>query len=179
MQAILSFCLYFDTNILFALKTTLFYAFHCVLFAFYCIITAKRLFASPYKGACAEGIAVEMANNRRPKLSKQPVRRWLTLLAVAFGVVVLIVATLLFAGNSWGLTPSVLFKQSLPQKDAIAADFPDSYLIETPNYFEQQGTNQCGGFASAFVMRHFGQDYSGKDVYDQFDAKLSSGYVLP
>lgn len=105
-------------------------------------------------------------------------RLGLKLLAIAFGAV-LILLTLLFAGNSWGLTPSVLLRQSLPQKDTMAVDFPDDYLIETPNYFEQQGINQCGGFASAFVMRHFGQDCLGKDVYDRLDAKLSSGYVLP
>ncbi|GEM_PF-661872 len=119
-----------------------------------------------------------MTNNCRLKLSKRPVRWRLTLLAIAFGVV-LIFTTRLFAGNAWGLTPSVLLKQSLPQKDTIAANFPDSYLIETSNYFEPQGTNQCGGFASAFVMRHFGQDCSGEDVYNRLDAKLSSGYVLP
>lgn len=119
-----------------------------------------------------------MANHCRQKWSKRPVRWGLTLLAITFGVV-LIPATLLFAGNLWGLTPSVLLRQSLPQKDTIAVDFPDYYLIETPNYFEQQGINQCGGFASAFVMRHFGQDYLGKDVYGRLGAKLSSGYVLP
>lgn len=93
--------------------------------------------------------------------------------------VVLILLLLLFSRNSWGLTPSDILKQSLPQKDLIAIDFPKGYLIEVPNYFEQQGTNQCGGFASAFVMRHFGQDCLGEDVYGQLNYKLSSGYVLP
>ena len=67
----------------------------------------------------------------------------------------------------------------MPQKDAITVDYPDRYLIESPNYFEQQGANQCGGFASAFVLRHFGQDATGKDIYNRLEGKLSSGYVLP
>lgn len=117
-----------------------------------------------------------MKNQIKP--SKKIIRFSLRAIIFLFGIA-LIFVVLLFSGNSWGLTPSIILKQSLPQSDTITPDFPENYMIQTPNFFEQQGTNQCGGFSSAFVMRHFGQDCSGEDVYNQLDYKLSSGYVLP
>lgn len=116
--------------------------------------------------------------SNQPKFLNKYMRFRLIAICILFSLV-LILSILLFASNSWGLTPTVIFDQSLPQKDTISSDFPENYLIETPNSFEQQGTNQCGGFASAFVMRHFRQDCSGEDIYNQLDYKLSSGYVLP
>lgn len=119
-----------------------------------------------------------MTKNKR--LSRAKRAKWRMLLIIALPLcALLIAATLLFAGNSWGLTPSVLLHHSLPQKDTIAPDFPDHYFIEKPNSFELQGNNQCGGFASAFVLRHFEQDAAGENVYNEMKGKLSSGYVLP
>lgn len=112
------------------------------------------------------------------KLKKRFIRFSLRAIVILFGIV-LIFVVLLFSTNSWGLTPSIILKQSLPNSDTITPDFPQNYLIQTRNAFEQQGSNQCGGFSSAYVMRHFGEDCSGDDVYDQLDYKLSSGYVLP
>ncbi len=119
-----------------------------------------------------------MAKNDHPRTLNKFIRFSLKAISILIGIV-LILFILLFASNSWDLTPSDILDQSLPQKDTIESDFPENYLIKTPNSFEQQGTNQCGGFTSAFVMRHFGQDCSGEDVYNQLDYKLSSGYVLP
>ncbi|MBO7426040.1 MAG: C39 family peptidase [Clostridiales bacterium] len=53
-----------------------------------------------------------------------------------------------------------------------------SYMIQTPNSFEIQGYNQCAGFSSAYLMRHYGRTITGQEAYQKMP-KLKNGTVLP
>ncbi len=62
------------------------------------------------------------------------------------------------------------YGSSKPQESA--------YIIDVPNRFEIQGFNQCAGFSSAYMMRHFGRDITGDEVYSKMP-HLKNGTILP
>jgi hypothetical protein len=57
----------------------------------------------------------------------------------------------------------------LPRKDKInTKDIPDSYVIEnTDNYYAYQSGSDCAGYASAYVLRHFGIEADGAQLYKE------------
>ena len=57
----------------------------------------------------------------------------------------------------------------------------DSYIIDTPNRTEKQGEFECAAFSSAYVLRHFGIETEGFDLYDKIPSKykMSGGSVYP
>ncbi len=67
-----------------------------------------------------------------------------------------------------------------PQTDTIKPNYPDAFIIEENNIFETQVVNECSAFSSAYILRHFGEDERGLQLYENFNYKLPfSGYVLP
>lgn len=62
------------------------------------------------------------------------------------------------------------YGSSKPQESA--------YIIDVPNRFEIQGFNQCAGFSSAYMMRHFGRAIKGDEAYQKIP-KLKNGTILP
>ena len=58
---------------------------------------------------------------------------------------------------------------------------PDSYIIDTPNRTEKQGEFECAAFSSAYVLRHFGMEAEGFDLYDKIPGKfkMTGGMVYP
>ena len=54
-----------------------------------------------------------------------------------------------------------------------------TFMIQSDNYFEYQTGMQCSGFASAYVLRHFGVDTNGAETYEEIPNKLEDGGVLP
>lgn len=90
----------------------------------------------------------------------------------AFRSAALILLVLAGLGLHW-LSP-------FPRRDLAPPLIPLRAEIRTPNRFEVQGPNQCGGYATAFVLRHLGREASGADIYRRLGRKLPfSGYVLP
>ncbi len=67
----------------------------------------------------------------------------------------------------------------LARADTVTQVIRESVWIEAPNRFEIQGKNECTGFAVAYVLRHFGIEVTGKEIYDAVRFKLPSGRVLP
>lgn len=53
------------------------------------------------------------------------------------------------------------------------------YRIEKENHIDIQTGFRCSGFASAFVLRHFGIDVNGDEVYDKMPCKTEDGCVYP
>ena len=49
---------------------------------------------------------------------------------------------------------------------------PDSYIIDTPNRTEKQGEFECAAFSSAYVLRHFGMETEGFELYDKIPGKF-------
>lgn len=52
-------------------------------------------------------------------------------------------------------------------------------MIEHENRLEFQHGNECSGFSSACVIRHFGIAAEAMDVYQDMPFKMKNGYVYP
>ncbi len=57
-------------------------------------------------------------------------------------------------------------------------DLPEA-MIAKENRIDIQSGFQCSAYSSAFVLRHFGIDTLGEDVYQEMPNKMKSGYVYP
>ena len=53
--------------------------------------------------------------------------------------------------------------------------FPDTYLITEDNYFDYQPGLECAAFSSAYVLRHFGEEADGLELFEGFPGKLPDG----
>ena len=51
-------------------------------------------------------------------------------------------------------------------------------IITRSNKFEIQGHNECAGYSSAYLMRHYGKDARGSEVYHKMP-HLKNGTILP
>lgn len=62
----------------------------------------------------------------------------------------------------------LVFYGSLPPKDKIQINnFPQEFSIDTlNNYIDFQTDHACSAYASAYVMRHFGEQVTGSELYD-------------
>lgn len=58
-------------------------------------------------------------------------------------------------------------------------DIPESFMIETENYFDYQSGLECAAFASAFVLRHYGEEADGVTLYENYPSKINGGGVSP
>ena len=67
-----------------------------------------------------------------------------------------------------------------PKKDAIVVDnMPESYMITNENnYVQFQKRGDCAGYSSAYVLRHFGEDVEGAELYDNMSFKVGKGVSL-
>lgn len=67
-----------------------------------------------------------------------------------------------------------------PKNEVGSGEYPQSFHIALPNKFEQQPPNQCSAYATAYILRNFGQEAQGEEVYKKIPFKIPiSGYVLP
>ncbi len=53
-----------------------------------------------------------------------------------------------------------------------------SYIVDVPNTIEIQDFNQCAGFSSAYLMRHFDRNITGAEAYQKMP-RLKNGTILP
>lgn len=66
----------------------------------------------------------------------------------------------------------------LPKKDPInISEIPEPYVIQTSNKIELQKHYECAAFTSAYVLRHFGIEADGDQLYKKFPGKLLDGAV--
>lgn len=68
----------------------------------------------------------------------------------------------------WAAIGVLLFCGSLPRKDGIQTDdLPREFSISmVNNYIDFQTADECSAYASAYVMRHLGQQITGPELYD-------------
>lgn len=57
--------------------------------------------------------------------------------------------------------------------------YPDSFMIEQENQIDYQTWMECSAFASAYVLRHYGEEADGMELYEDYPGKLDNGGVLP
>lgn len=54
-------------------------------------------------------------------------------------------------------------------------DFPEAYMVTTENYFDYQPGLECSAFASAYLLRHYGEEAEGLKLFENFPGKLPDG----
>ncbi len=79
-----------------------------------------------------------------------------------------------------GVVLGIKISSLLPRKDRIkVAAIPSQFMIEDKdNYIQYQSGYDCAGYSAAYVLRHFGHDVEGVEIYNQMN-KVSDGVNLP
>lgn len=58
-------------------------------------------------------------------------------------------------------------------------NYPESYMVKKENTHETQQGLECSGYATAYLLRHYGQDVNGHDIYNEIKNKNFDGTVPP
>lgn len=98
---------------------------------------------------------------------------------ITIAAVFALLGGLMFTGS---FSPSALISSMLPTRIASPAaplSLPPSHMPELTLEFDQQGYNQCAGYAAAFIRRYYGQEVYGSDVYDQISYNLPVDIGVP
>lgn len=56
---------------------------------------------------------------------------------------------------------------------------PESYMVEGDNYFDYQPGLECSAFASAYLLRHYGEEADGLTLYEDFPGRIPEGGAMP
>lgn len=54
-------------------------------------------------------------------------------------------------------------------------EFPSSFMIEDDNHFAYQPGLECSAFSSSYILRHYGEEMEGMDLYPLMPNKLANG----
>ncbi len=108
------------------------------------------------------------------KITSIPVSKLIIITIIMFlaGIVLLTI----------NFSPTVLLSRLLPVRMASPSTplaLPQSHLPEFSLSFDQQGYNQCAGYAAAFIRRYYGQEVYGSDVYEQISYNLPFDIGVP
>lgn len=89
-----------------------------------------------------------------------------------FWIVVFIINTIIITC----LLDGLIIGLAMPVK---RRQYKREFMLKTPNRFDYQGGTECSGFSSAYVLRSFGIEADGREVYAGIPHKLPGGAVLP
>ena len=71
------------------------------------------------------------------------------------------------------------YLMTLPIPILRKRDYPANYLVKRNNRIDIQNKRECAAFSTAYVMRHFGMEADGDELYINFPSKTRSGDVYP
>ncbi len=66
---------------------------------------------------------------------------------------------------------------TLPIPHFKKGNYPEAFLIKKENRMDIQNAYNCSAFSTAFLLRHFGIEAEGNDIYNKMPGKMKSGYV--
>lgn len=89
-----------------------------------------------------------------------------------FWIVVFIINTIIITC----LLDGLIIGFAMPAK---RRQYKREFMLKTPNRFDYQGGTECSGFSSAYVLRSFGIEADGREVYAGIPNKVPGGAVLP
>ena len=89
-----------------------------------------------------------------------------------FWIVVFIINTIIITC----LLDGLIIGFAMPAK---RRQYKREFMLKTPNRFDYQGGTECSGFSSAYVLRSFGIEADGREVYAGILHKVPGGAVLP
>ena len=67
----------------------------------------------------------------------------------------------------------------LPKPVKSTRGYVKEYLLKEPNRMDFQKTTECSGFSTAYVLRSFGLEATGNDIYAKIEPKMKNGAVMP
>ena len=77
----------------------------------------------------------------------------------------------------------VLFSDCLiigfPKPVKSRRGYANVFLLKESNRIDFQKTTECSGFSFAHVLRSFGLEASGNDIYEKIECKMKNGAVMP
>jgi hypothetical protein len=58
-------------------------------------------------------------------------------------------------------------------------NYPLTHIITSKNYIDIQKNFECSAYSTAYLMRHYGIQANGEDIYKIMPNKMNNGYVYP
>lgn len=89
-----------------------------------------------------------------------------------FWIVVFIINTIIITY----LLDGMIIGFAMPAK---RRQYKREFMLKTPNRIDYQRGTECSGFSSAYVLRSFGIEADGRELYARIPYKLPGGAVLP
>ncbi|MEK4523266.1 cysteine peptidase family C39 domain-containing protein [Psychrobacillus sp. FSL W7-1493] len=71
------------------------------------------------------------------------------------------------------------YLMTLPIPVLRKRNYPANYLIELNNRIDYQNNTECAAFSTAYLLRHFGMEAEGEELYTHFPSKTRAGNVYP
>lgn len=71
------------------------------------------------------------------------------------------------------------YLMTLPRLDLKKGEFPEKFQMYSKNRIDIQKKYECAAFSTAHVLRHFGIEADGFEVYANFPGKMKTGRVYP
>ncbi len=68
---------------------------------------------------------------------------------------------------------------AVPIQRSKKGNYEKEYILKEQNRMAYQKTTECSGFSSAYVLRSFGMEADGNDIYAKISRKMRNGAVLP
>ncbi|MBQ8597546.1 MAG: C39 family peptidase [Lachnospiraceae bacterium] len=101
-------------------------------------------------------------------MKKQFDKRYKVIMGILLGIIFSVIAV---KGFIYLCTPKF--------DDIYVSDLPESYMIiNEANYVQFQDGLDCGGYATAYVLRHLGEEIEGEALYPQMSYKVGRGVSL-
>ena len=66
-----------------------------------------------------------------------------------------------------------------PKPAKMKREYAKEYLLKERNRMDFQKTTECSGFSMAHVLRSFGLEAFGNDIYEKIECKMKNGAVMP
>lgn len=73
----------------------------------------------------------------------------------------------------------VAVADAVMENDNNVAVVPDAFMITDENYFDYQEGLECAAYASAYLLRHYGEEASGLELFKTFPGKIGEAGTRP
>ena len=92
----------------------------------------------------------------------------------------ILIFLLIFCINTFIITVITdMFILGIPRRCREEASKQKRFLLTVPNHIDFQRSTECSGFSAAHVLRSFGVEADGNEMYEKMPGKLRNGAVLP
>ena len=82
---------------------------------------------------------------------------------------------------SWLVIATIIncILMGIPIPTISKKSYPPTHNIRSENVIDIQKNFECSGYSTAYLMRHFGMQVNGEDLYKKMPNKMNNGCVYP